>query len=58
VYAEVEEVCGSNMAPSQSDVKQMHYLMACVHESARLLPSAPFLQRCSLQSGNYIYTIP
>ncbi|KAH8974067.1 hypothetical protein BDL97_01G082400 [Sphagnum fallax] len=50
VYAEVEEVCGSNMAPSQSDVKQMHYLMACVHESARLLPSAPFLQRCSLQS--------
>jgi hypothetical protein len=46
------------MAPSQSDVKQMHYLMACVHESARLLPSAPFLQRCSLQSGNYIYTIP
>jgi cytochrome P450 len=50
VYAEVEEVCGSNTAPSQSDVKQMHYLMACVHESARLLPSAPFLQRCSLQS--------
>jgi hypothetical protein len=25
--------------------------MASLHESARLLPTAPFLQRCSLQSG-------
>jgi hypothetical protein len=50
VYAEIKEVCGSNLAPSQSDVKQLHYLMASLHESARLLPTAPFLQRCSLQS--------
>ncbi len=54
VYAEIKEVCGSNLAPSQSDVKQLHYLMASLHESARLLPTAPFLQRCSLQSGKTI----
>jgi hypothetical protein len=54
VYAEIKEVCGSNLALSLSDVKQLHYLMASLHESARLLPTAPFLQRCSLQSGKTI----
>ena len=35
----------------QQDVDKMLVLMATVYESARLMPSGPLLQRCSLKDG-------
>lgn len=51
VHAEIDNICGKKLPPTIDDVKNMHYLMATLHESARLLPSGPLLQRCSLFHG-------
>lgn len=37
------------------DVQRMHFLLATVYESARLLPAGPLLQRCSLKHGMALF---
>eukprot|EP01018_Ginkgo_biloba_P010958 Gb_30571 [translate_table: standard] len=49
VYAEIISICGGIASPSAMDVQKMHFLLATVHEAARLLPAGPLLQRCSLK---------
>lgn len=48
VYQEIVSICGKSSAPSFTDVQKMHFLLATIYESARLLPAGPLLQRCSL----------
>ncbi|OMO86073.1 Cytochrome P450 [Corchorus olitorius] len=38
-------------ASNQHDTEKMPLLLATVYESARLMPSGPLLQRCSLKHG-------
>lgn len=49
VYEEIVSICGNSTPPSAINVQKMHFLLATVHESARLLPAGPLLQRCSLK---------
>lgn len=39
------------------DVQKMHFLLATVYESARLLPAGPLLQRCSLKHGMALFSL-
>lgn len=48
VHDEILTVSGSENPPIESDMKKMTFLSATVLEAARLLPTAPFLQRCSV----------
>lgn len=45
---------GSNKIEAD-DVQRMHFLLATVYESARLLPAGPLLQRCSLKHGMALF---
>ncbi|XP_057826655.1 cytochrome P450 72A397 isoform X2 [Cryptomeria japonica] len=49
VYQEIVSICGKSATPSFTDVQKMHFLLATIYESARLLPAGPLLQRCSLK---------
>eukprot|EP01018_Ginkgo_biloba_P006070 Gb_25378 [translate_table: standard] len=49
VYGEIVAICGKSVQPRLSDVQQMHFLLATLHESTRLLPAGRLLQRCSLK---------
>ncbi|KAH9322433.1 hypothetical protein KI387_017072, partial [Taxus chinensis] len=49
VYQEIVSICGKTAVPSVTDVQKMHFLLATIYESARLLPAGPLLQRCSLK---------
>lgn len=53
MYDEILAVSGSENPPTEADMKKMAFLGATVHEAARLLPTAPFLQRCSLDHGGF-----
>eukprot|EP00252_Welwitschia_mirabilis_P022213 TRINITY_DN595_c0_g1_i3.p1 TRINITY_DN595_c0_g1~~TRINITY_DN595_c0_g1_i3.p1 ORF type:complete len:334 (-),score=76.81 TRINITY_DN595_c0_g1_i3:444-1445(-) len=50
VYEEIISVSGKSMPPSMADVQKMKLLLATVHESARLFPAGPLIQRCSLKN--------
>lgn len=39
------------------DVYRMPLLLATIYESARLLPTGPMLQRCSLKHGEILHTL-
>ncbi|KAG7945943.1 hypothetical protein I3843_14G012900 [Carya illinoinensis] len=49
IYAEIIIARNGSMKQDQQCVDKMHLLLATVYESARLLPSGPLLQRCSLK---------
>ncbi|THU57938.1 hypothetical protein C4D60_Mb03t08880 [Musa balbisiana] len=49
LYSEIIEVREKTYKLDSDDVQKMNLLMATVHESARLLPAGPLLQRCSLK---------
>ncbi|CAL9171824.1 unnamed protein product [Musa hybrid cultivar] len=49
LYSEIIEVREKTYKLDSHDVQKMNLLMATVHESARLLPAGPLLQRCSLK---------
>ncbi|KAG6554855.1 hypothetical protein Mapa_003438 [Marchantia paleacea] len=49
IYQEIIDTCGEDECPKVEDLKKMHYLWATLHESARLLPISPILQRSSLE---------
>ncbi|RWW29538.1 hypothetical protein BHE74_00041713 [Ensete ventricosum] len=49
LYSEIIEVREKTYKLDLHDVQKMNLLMATVHESARLLPAGPLLQRCSLK---------
>ncbi|XP_058107367.1 uncharacterized protein LOC131250953 [Magnolia sinica] len=48
IYSEIIMVRKSSK-PEAYDVQKMHFLLATIYESARLLPAGPLLQRCSLK---------
>ncbi|XP_008810178.2 probable cytochrome P450 313a2 [Phoenix dactylifera] len=48
-YSEIVRVWGRTSGPDSLEVQKMHFLLATVYESARLLPAGPLLQRCSLK---------
>ncbi|KAG1370994.1 putative 11-oxo-beta-amyrin 30-oxidase [Cocos nucifera] len=52
LYSEIVRVWGRTSMPDSLEVQKMHFLLATVYESARLLPAGPLLQRCSLKHGN------
>uniref|UniRef100_A0A0D6R0P3 Uncharacterized protein n=1 Tax=Araucaria cunninghamii TaxID=56994 RepID=A0A0D6R0P3_ARACU len=54
VYQEIVSICGKSEAPSVMDVQKMHFLLATIYESARLLPAGPLLQRCSLKQDMHL----
>lgn len=43
VYDEIVSICWNSTPPSAINVQKMHFLLATVHESARLLPAGPRL---------------
>jgi cytochrome P450 len=47
VHNEISTISGLDKSLTETDVQKMIYLNATVLEAARLLPTAPFLQRCS-----------
>lgn len=49
IYSEIDMVCKGSTKSENHDVQRMHFLLATVYESARLLPAGPLLQRCSLR---------
>ncbi|XP_031494595.1 cytochrome P450 734A5-like [Nymphaea colorata] len=49
IYAEINRVGVQSSLPDAHEVQKMHFLLATVYESARLLPAGPLLQRCSLK---------
>ncbi|XP_054815984.1 3,9-dihydroxypterocarpan 6A-monooxygenase-like [Prosopis cineraria] len=49
VYLEIANVGKSPSKYEQEDIYRMPLLLATIYESARLLPSGPLLQRCSLK---------
>lgn len=51
-------ICGLGNPPlyeEQLDV--MHYLTAVIYETARLAPVQPFLRRCSLNHGDFLFAL-
>lgn len=48
IFSEITEVQKTTSKQDSYDVERMHFLLATVYESARLLPPGPLLQRCSL----------
>ncbi|KAF3790083.1 Cytochrome P450 734A1 [Nymphaea thermarum] len=49
IHAEINRVGVESSLPDAHEVQKMHFLLATVYESARLLPAGPLLQRCSLK---------
>ncbi|KAH7654876.1 Unspecific monooxygenase protein [Dioscorea alata] len=48
MYSEIDRVQNGSSNPEIYDVRNMHFLLATVYESARLLPAGSLLQRCSV----------
>lgn len=57
VYSEISMVGRNPSKYEHEDVYRMPLLLATVYESARLLPTGPMLQRCSLKRGEILLTI-
>lgn len=51
IFLEITEMNKRVSGSHSFDVQKMQFLLATVFESARLLPSGPLLQRCSLKYG-------
>ena len=51
IYSEIITARKGLIKQDQQCVDKMPLLLATVYESARLLPSGPLLQRCSLKNG-------
>ncbi|XP_010244425.1 PREDICTED: cytochrome P450 734A1-like [Nelumbo nucifera] len=49
IYSEIIMMRRESSNPELQNVDKMHFLLATVYESARLLPAGPLLQRCSLK---------
>ncbi|CAN6483055.1 unnamed protein product [Victoria cruziana] len=49
IYAELSTAGVESSLLGLHEVQKMHFLLATVYESARLLPAGPLLQRCSLK---------
>ncbi|XP_058722143.1 cytochrome P450 81F1-like [Vicia villosa] len=49
VYSEISMVGRNPSKYEHEDVYRMHLLLATIYESARLLPTGPMLQRCSMK---------
>ncbi|MED6169347.1 hypothetical protein PIB30_020477 [Stylosanthes scabra] len=49
VYSEISMVGKNPSKYEQEDIYRMPLLLAAIYESARLLPTGPMLQRCSLE---------
>lgn len=54
IFSEIREVQQRTYKQDLYDVQKMHFLLATVYESARLLPPGPLLQRCSLDKGRFL----
>lgn len=48
VHGELDLLCGERL-PSEDDLMRMQYLLAVIHEAARLGPISSTLSRCSLE---------
>lgn len=51
MYSEIDRVQNGSSNPEIYDVRNMHFLLATVYESARLLPAGSLLQRCLVNCG-------
>ncbi|GAB4827747.1 hypothetical protein Ancab_034633 [Ancistrocladus abbreviatus] len=49
IYSEIMAVRKVSRKQKQEDIKEMPLLLATIYESARLLPTGPLLQRCSIR---------
>jgi len=49
LYKEIQDVIGKNEEVTESALKRMRYLKACVHESQRMKPAIPGLNRETTQ---------
>jgi cytochrome P450 len=49
LHKEIQDVIGKNKEVTESDLKRMRYLKACVHESRRLKPAVPGFNRETTQ---------
>lgn len=54
VYSEISIVGRNPSKYEHEDVYRMPLLLATIYESARLLPTGPMLQRCSLKHGEIL----